>query len=294
LTQEGLLIKAVSGFYTVRCATETIECRARGRFRMDGSTPLVGDHVQIEAQADKTGTVLEILPRRSSFGRPAVANIDNLVMIISATIPITDPYLADRITVRCEKNGCGAVIVINKCDLNPGNDLFEIYQTTGYPLVRTSALTGEGIDELRQVISGKVCCFTGNSGVGKSSILNALDDSFSIQTGDVSRKLGRGRHTTRHVELYDLGGNTYIADTPGFSSFDGDTDEPILKQELAGLFPEFGPYRNRCRFDDCAHMSEPDCAVRQAIADGAIHPSRYESYRKIYAEAALIRDWELK
>jgi ribosome biogenesis GTPase len=294
LTQEGLIIKAVSGFYTVRCGAETIVCRARGRFRLDGAEPLVGDHVRIEMQADKTGLVLEVLPRRCFFGRPAVANMDSIVMVVSAAIPIADPYLADRITVRCEKSGCGVVIVINKLDLDPGDSLFAIYQTTGYPTVRTSTVTGSGIEELRQIISGKVCCFTGNSGVGKSSILNALDSSFSVQTGEVSQRLGRGRHTTRHVELFDLGKGTYIVDTPGFSAFDNETDKPILCGELAGLFPEFAPFLGHCRFDDCAHMSEPDCAVRRAVSSGAIHPSRYESYRKMYAEAELIKDWKLK
>lgn len=294
MIRKGIIIRAVSGFYTVRCGTETIECRARGRFRLDGSIPLVGDDVQITVHPDGTGTVSQILPRRCVFGRPAVANIDCLVMLASGAIPVTDPYLIDRITVRIEKNGCGAVIVVNKCDLDPGDALYSIYCMTGYPTIRTSALTGEGMDALRALISGKICCFTGNSGVGKSSILNALAPSLELQTGEVSRKLGRGRHTTRHVELFDLGDGTLIADTPGFSAFDNDTQAPIRKQELASLFPEFSPHLDLCRFDDCSHRAEPGCAMREAVEAGKIHPSRYISYQKLYEEAALLKEWELK
>ncbi len=294
MKKTGTIIRALSGFYYVRCEEETFACRAKGRFRKDGLTPLVGDRVEIEAQDDGTGVVAAILPRRNAFGRPAIANVDCLVMIVSGAIPVTDPYIADRVTIRCEKNHCGAMLVINKTDLEPGDELYGIYATTPYPVLRVSAATGEGIPELRAALRGKICCFTGNSGVGKSSILNALNVSFSIPTGEVSQKLGRGRHTTRHVELFDLGEETYIADTPGFASFNDEDEEPIRTHELAGLFPEFGDFRRDCRFDDCTHRREPACAVRQAIEAGHIHPSRYRSYLRLYEEASQLKEWELR
>ena len=294
MIKEGTIIRALSGFYYVRCGDETIACRAKGRFRKDGLVPLVGDRVQVEAEKDGTGTVSAVLPRRNAFFRPSIANVDYLVMIVSGAIPITDPFLVDRITVRCEKNGCGAILVINKTDLDPGETLREIYSKTDYPVLRVSAVTGEGIDELRQVLRGKICCFTGNSGVGKSSILNALDVKLSIQTAEVSQKLGRGKHTTRHVELFDLGDDTYIADTPGFAAFNDEDEDPVRVHELAGCFPEFAPYFGKCRFDDCTHRKEPSCSVREAVKDGIIHSSRYESYLRLYDEASQIREWEIR
>ena len=290
---EGVILKAMSGFYYVRSGSDTYSCRARGRFRLDGSTPLVGDRVSFSVNADGSGTVTELLPRNNFFLRPAVANLDALVMIVSAAIPITDPFLIDRLAVRCEKNDCPFMIVINKCDLDPADKLTEIYQKTPYPCLRVSAKTGQGMRELQNAIRGKCCCFTGNSGVGKSSLLNAIDPRFSIETADVSYKLGRGKHTTRHVEFFDLGDNTLIADTPGFASLEETGTDPIRKQELAGLFPEFAPYLDGCRFLDCAHINEPDCSVRQAVDDGVIHQSRYHSYKRLYDEAAQYKDWEL-
>ena len=294
MTTEGTIIRALSGFYYVRCPEGELTCRAKGRFRSEGVTPLVGDRVAAEINADGTGTVSEVLPRKNAFSRPAIANVDLLVMIVSEAIPVTEPYLADRITVRCEKNGCAAALVINKCDLSPGDRLAAVYAGTGYPVWRVSAATGDGIPALREALRGKICCFTGNSGVGKSSVLNALAPSLSIPTGEVSRKLGRGRHTTRHVELFDLGDGTLIADTPGFASFDDEDESPILPEELEGLFPEFREYLGSCRFDDCAHRREPGCAVREAVEGGGIHPSRYASYLRLYDEASRIKKWELK
>lgn len=291
---EGIIIRALSGFYTVRCKDKQIECRARGKFRRHGLSPLVGDRVELSENADGSGNVDRVLPRRNAFGRPAVANVDLLVMIVSGAIPITDPYLVDRVCVRCEKNGADVLIVINKCDLDPADKLFKIYRRSGYTTLRVSAVTGQGIEELRQKIRGKTCCFTGNSGVGKSSILNALDKRLSIETGEVSQKLGRGRHTTRHVELFETEDRTFIADTPGFAAFDNESEEPIRKQELAGLFPDFAPFIGQCRFDDCAHRAEPGCALREAVENGAVCQSRYDSYIRMYEEAALLKEWELK
>ena len=294
MREEGTIIRALSGFYYVSSGGKELVCRAKGRFRSEGITPLVGDRVIVETNADGTGTVAEILPRRNAFQRPAIANVDLIVMVISEAIPVTEPYLADLITVRCEKNGCGAALVINKCDLAAGDRLAAIYAATGYPVWRVSAATGEGIEALREGLAGKICCFTGNSGVGKSSVLNALDPSFAIPTGEVSRKLGRGKHTTRHVELFSLGNGTLIADTPGFAAFGDDAEEPILPEELAGLFPEFQAYIGDCRFDDCTHRKEPGCSVREAAEAGDIHPSRYASYLRMHEEASRLKKWELK
>lgn len=290
---EGTIIRALSGFYYVQAADGVVTCRARGRFRSGGQTPLVGDRVRVEINPDGTGTVAEIRPRKNAFGRPAVANVDYLVMVASEAIPVTDPYLVDRVAVRCGKNGCGLAVVVNKCDLAPGERLAEIYASAGYPVHRVSAATGAGIDALRSWLAGKICCFTGNSGVGKSSVLNALHPALSIPTGEVSRKLGRGRHTTRHVELFDLGNGSLVADTPGFASFGDEAEEPIFPEELAGFFPEFSGLVSACRFDDCTHRSEPGCAVRGAVGD-RVRPSRYASYLRLYEEASAIRRWEVK
>lgn len=294
LTMEGTIIRALSGFYYVRCPDGVVPCRAKGRFRREGISPLVGDRVIVELNADNSGTVAEICPRKNSFARPSIANVDWLVMIVSEAIPVTDPFLADRVTVRCEKNRCGVALVINKCDLSSGDKLAAIYATSGYPIWRVSAATGEGIAELRAGLRGKICCFTGNSGVGKSSVLNALDASLAIPTAEVSRKLGRGKHTTRHVELFDLGDGTLIADTPGFASFGDETEEAIFPEELDALFPEFSAFRGECRFDDCTHRKEPGCRVREAVENGAVHPSRYQSYLRLHEEASKLKKWELK
>ena len=293
MTQEGIIIRAMSGFYDVRVPDGIVRCRARGRFRLDGLTPLVGDRVTLAPEGDGTGTIQSILPRKNAFDRPAAANVDCLVMLLSAALPVTDPFLADRITVLCEKHRCGVILAINKCDLDPAENLRAVYAATGYPVFPVSAVTGQGLDALRQALQGKVCCFTGNSGVGKSSLINALAPGLAIPVGEVSQKLGRGRHTTRHVELYDLGGGTLLCDTPGFASFEDDKT-PLLPEELAGLFPEFVPHAGRCRFDDCTHRSEPDCAVRAAVDEGLIHPSRYSSYLRLYGEAEKRDRWEIE
>lgn len=292
----GTIYKALSGFYYVDMGGEgLIECRARGKFRLDGTHPLVGDHVDVaETEAGK-GVIQEVLPRKNEFVRPPVANLDVLIIMAAEVNPVADPFLIDRVTTVAEANNCGVVICVNKADLDGGADrLFEIYRTTGYPLIRTSAVTGEGIDFLQDAIRGKVCSFVGNSGVGKSSILNALEPELDIQTAEVSKKLGRGRHTTRHVELFRLSNGAMLADTPGFSSFDTERMAVIRKEELQYAFREFAPFLNRCRFHDCAHVKEAGCAVLEAVATGHIHPSRHESYCRLYKSAKEIREWEMK
>lgn len=289
----GRIVKALSGFYYVRDGQELYACRARGKFRLEGISPLVGDVVEYVPEPDGTGTVTQICGRKNSFVRPAVANIDCMVILAAAVNPVSDPFLIDRVTALAEDAGCQVILCINKCDLDPGERLWEIYRKTPYPLIRTSAKTGEGIGELRRAISGRLCAFTGNSGVGKSSLLNALDPKLGIAVGEVSDRLGRGRHTTRHVEIYSLG-DAFIADTPGFASFDMDQTQHIPKENLQYDFPEFAPYLGKCRFDDCTHRREPGCAVLAALGDGALSPSRHASYVRLYEIAAQYKDWENK
>ncbi len=291
---EGIIVKALSGFYYVAAEGRLIECKARGRFRLDGSSPLVGDRVLCSLDAHGKGRVDEVKERKNWFIRPAVANIDTLVFIAANTNPVTDPFLVDRFSVIAAEAGCELVVCINKTDIDPGDALFEVFTKAGFPVVRTSAETGEGTDKLRALLRGKVCAFSGNSGVGKSSILNVLLPEAHIKTGEVSEKLGRGRHTTRHVELYALEGDTYVADTPGFASLDVTMTNVILKEQLQYDFPDFGPYLGSCRFHDCAHLKEPDCAVMKAVAAGEIAESRYRSYVKLYELSAQHKFWEYK
>lgn len=289
----GKIVKALSGFYYVQTDDGLVECKARGRFRKEGVTPLVGDHVEISVENGK-GMLETICTRSNSFVRPAVANLDMLVLLVSEAIPVTEPFLIDRITAIAGDQNVPVVICVNKSDLESGARLAEIYTKAGYEVVSTSAVTGEGIDRLRQLISGKTVAFSGNSGVGKSSILNCLDPALNVETGEVSEKLGRGRHTTRHIELFALDETTFVADTPGFSSFDTEQMEIILKENLQYAFPDFAPYIGRCQFHDCAHLKEPGCCVTEAVRDGEIQPSRYESYVRLYEKAKDIKPWNIK
>ena len=286
-------MRSLSGFYDVKTDKGVVTCRARGILRKEGNSPLTGDLVQITVERGK-GMVEKILPRKNRFIRPAVANIDALVIFAANVNPVTEPYLIDRVAAIAGDQEVSVVLCVNKCDLDPARDLVAIYEKAGFSVISTSAETGEGVEELRDAIRGRLVAFTGNSGVGKSSILNRLAPELALATGEVSEKLGRGRHTTRHVELYDLGEDTFVADTPGFSSFDTDQMDIILKENLQYAFPDFGEYLGDCRFDDCSHRKEPDCAVRRAVEAGQIGKTRYESYLKLYEKASQINLWELK
>jgi len=290
--ETGRIIKSLSGFYDVQTDKKVITCRARGSMRRSGMSPLVGDMVDISVEKGK-GMVERIHPRKNCFVRPAVANLDLLVVFSANVNPVTEPFLIDRVAAIAGDQEVPVCICVNKCDMDPGEGLTAIYRQAGYTVIQTSAETGLGVEELRKVLSGKFCAFTGNSGVGKSSILNALSPELKLPVGEVSEKLGRGRHTTRHVQLYAIG-DALIADTPGFSSFDTDQMEVILKENLQYAFPEFGTYIGTCQFRDCSHRKEPGCAVTAALAAGEIGKSRYESYLKLYEKAALINEWELK
>lgn len=291
---EGVIVKALSGFYYVQTDKRLLECKARGRFRLDGTSPLVGDRVECSLDAHGKGRIDRVFERRNFFIRPAVANVDALVFVAANTNPVTDPFLIDRVSVIAESAGCELIVCINKTDVDPADELYGIFTAAGFTVVRTSVPDGTGIDALRREIAGKICAFTGNSGVGKSSIMNALSPGLNIKTAEVSEKLGRGKHTTRHVELFDIGGGTYAADTPGFASFDIEMMEIIPKEQLQFDFVEFAPYIGECRFNNCAHLKEPGCAVTQAVADGKIMPSRYRSYERLYALSAQHKSWENK
>ncbi|MCL2249020.1 MAG: ribosome small subunit-dependent GTPase A [Oscillospiraceae bacterium] len=289
---EGIIYKALSGFYYVKSTHETVECRARGRLRLEKNSPLVGDTVLFSPTEKGKGSITEILPRKNSFVRPPIANIKKLIIIVSDAIPVTDKFLIDRMIAIAEVSDCEPVICINKIDLAPADELYEIYHSSGFDVVRTSAKSGDGIGELTELIRGVTCAFTGNSGIGKSSILNAIDPNFGILIGEISKKLGRGRHTTRHVELYELSCGALVADTPGFSAFD--CGHIADKDKLHFLFREFEPFIGECKFLDCAHMDEPDCAVTMALDKGIIQKSRYESYRRLYTQALEYKEWEHK
>lgn len=288
----GRIIRSLSGFYEVQTANGVITCRGRGALRRVGESPLTGDMVEISVEGGK-GMVQRVLPRKNRFVRPAVANVDALVIFAANTNPVTEPFLIDRVAAIAGDQEVPVYICVNKCDLDPATDLVRIYTNAGFPVIRASAQTGEGVDQLRQLLDGKLTAFTGNTGVGKSSMLNALCPELSLATGEVSEKLGRGRHTTRHVELFCLGENTYVADTPGFSSFDTEQMDVLLKENLQYTFPDFAPFLGQCQFHDCSHRREPGCRILAAVETGEVEKTRHESYLRLYEKAEQYKPWEI-
>lgn len=287
---KGRIINLVSGFYYVDTGS-VYTCKLRGKVK-NVRFPLVGDIAEISVISGNNAVIEDILPRKNEFIRPAVANVDTIVFVASETIPITDPFLIDRLSVIAAKQDCGFILCINKKDLSDSERLFEIYKNCGFPVICTSAETGEGISNLKEAIAGKVCVLSGNSGVGKSSIINRLTDNESAEIGDVSLKLGRGKHKTRQVRLYSVSDRTFIADTPGFASFDISMVADIKKEELQYEFPDFSDYVGKCRFSDCMHVGEPGCCVAEAVQAGNISQSRYDSYVKLYNVVSQHKDWE--
>lgn len=288
----GIIYKAISGFYYVQIDNETIVCKARGRFRLLNITPLVGDIAEIARTGEDTGVLETILPRKNTFIRPPIANIDQLIVIASAVTPVTDPFLIDRMTAIAALNDCDCIICINKTDLNKADVLYDIYSRTGLTTIRTSAETGEGLQQLLDVMKDKLSAMTGNSGVGKSSIINKLEPDFKLNVGEVSEKLGRGRHTTRHIELFRLKNGAVVADTPGFSSFDTELMKLTDNTVLQNVFVEFQPFIGKCQFNDCAHIKEPNCAVLDAVKQGIIPISRHESYVRLHGQIANMNEWD--
>ncbi|MBE6831646.1 MAG: ribosome small subunit-dependent GTPase A [Ruminococcaceae bacterium] len=290
----GTIIKGIGGFYYVEAADTLYECKARGVFRKNKVTPFVGDRVTVSLEKDGTGTIEEIFPRKNSLVRPPVANIDQLVIVVSICDPSPSTLIIDKTIAAAEDKGIEPVIVISKSDLKDCQWLNDIYQTTGIPLLTISSATGEGVEEVEKLLKGKISAFTGNSGVGKSSLLNRIDSRFHLQTGEISQKLGRGRHTTRQVEFLKLGENTYVADTPGFSSISVERYDLVKKENLQYCFREFEPYLNQCKFVSCSHTCEKGCAVLKAVEEGTISKSRHESYVAMYNEVKDLKEWNMK
>jgi ribosome biogenesis GTPase len=291
---EGLILKGIGGFYYVEARDGVFECRARGLFRKMGMTPLAGDHVKLCTLPDGTGTVEEILPRRNALVRPPVANIDQIVIVASTCEPSPNTLVIDRIIAEAEAAGIEPILAISKVDLQDADALSEIYGKAGIRLFYVSPAGNEGTAGLERILPGKITAFTGNSGVGKSTLLNTMFGEFHQQTGEISQKLGRGRHTTRQVELLKLRRGGYVIDTPGFSSLDSEFFSAVTKENLAECFREFRPYLNRCRFTSCSHTCEQGCAVIRAVQDGEISPSRHKSYIEIYQEMKERKAWQKK
>lgn len=281
-TVDGVIIKGIGGFYYVDTGESVIECRARGIFRKKGFIPLVGDKAEIEINQDgKTGVVSHIHERKSVLIRPAVANVTQMVAVVAQNSPKPNTYVLDKLIASAEFAGLKVAVCFNKSDLGGDEDVVEAYVKAGFETIITSALEKTGVEKLRDFLKDEITVFAGNSGVGKSSLLNELVNSEKFETGTVSEKLERGRHTTRHSELAELPFGGYIIDTPGFSSFDVNT---IPLSELAVMFREFNEYIDCCRFPDCSHTAEPDCGVIGAVQSGRIAASRHESYLQLYRE----------
>ncbi len=274
----GLIVKGIAGFYYVKTENGIYECKARGLFKNEGITPMIGDIVEVDEISDMKGYLTEIHDRKNQFIRPPISNVEQFVIVVSAQKPGVNYLILDKFLTMAECSRTDILLVINKVDVAKDNELkaiLDIYKDI-YPCVVISAATSQGIDVLRPYLRGKVSALAGVSGVGKTTLLNRLQDNFNQETGDISKKTGRGKHTTRHVEIFDLQDGGSIFDTPGFTSFDIlDCDD----QELAYCYPEFEPFLGRCKYDNCRHMNEPECAVRDALNDGKISESRYNSYK---------------
>ena len=291
---DGLIVKAVRGLWYVETCEGTLCCTARGKLRGMKETPLVGDRVTVLPLGGGKGSLEAVLPRKNAFLRPSVANIDALVILCSAVIPVTDPQLIDRMIAIAELKECEPILCFHKCDLGRASKLVSDYRRAGFRVFETSSETGEGLTELQEAIRGLTCAFTGNSGVGKSSLLNALEPKLTLETGDVSEKLGRGKHTTRHVELFRLSCGAAVMDTPGFAAFDGEEVSLELKERLPELFREFRPYLDACRYYDCKHGKDEGCAVRAAMEAGEISKSRYQSYLRMWDELKELKEWDFR
>ena len=293
---QGRIMKATGGFYYVRCASEIIPCRARGLFRKDGISPCVGDIADVSVSGeDGSGTVIKIHARKNALLRPPLANLDYMILIVSVFDPAPNFLIIDKLLAILEHKDIPAIIAVTKPDLADAHTLADIYTQAGYPVYTVNNRTGEGADALSRAIGGKLCALCGNSGVGKSSLLNAIDPSLALAVGDTSRKLGRGRHTTRHVEIFELQTGAMVADTPGFSSVDLLQMSDLRADDLVHCFIDFAEHigeHGNCRFQDCKHITEHGCAIRGAVDAGKISESRYRSYCALHGEIKDVKEWE--
>lgn len=293
VTEKGIITKLIGGFYYVEAAEKVYECKARGAFRIKGSSPCVGDYVEIGVPDDGYCVIEKVLPRKNSIVRPALANIDRFVIVSSIISPSPNTLIIDKMIATAVKKNIEPMLVISKTDLESPDGLYKIYSNSG---INTLCFSSKDFnaDELKsRILTNGITAFTGNSGVGKSTLLNAMFPGIAAETGDISKKLGRGRHTTRTVELYKTDSG-YVADTPGFSTVDLQRYEIIKKDELAGCFTEFEPYLDDCRFTSCSHTKELGCAVLRAVEEGKIEKSRHQSYVTMYNEVKDLKEWELK
>ncbi len=286
---KGTIIKGIGGFYYVKASDNVYECKARGVFRKKRITPTIGDVVEIETSGEK-GSIVDILDRRSYLVRPPVANIDTMLLVVAAAAPEPSLFLIDKMLVNAEINNIHPVLCINKTDLEKRNDIKKLYENAGYEVFCVSAEKNKGTDKLKKYLSGRTTAFAGLSGVGKSSLLSIITED-TLETGDVSEKIQRGRHTTRHVELFELNNGGFVLDTPGFSSLELNG---IKADELWEYFPEMREYNYECRFRGCSHINEPDCVIKNKVESGEIAPTRYESYTQLYKQLKSVKEWEKK
>lgn len=297
----GLLVKAISGFYYVLCDNENViyECKAKGVFRNEAQAPLVGDHVELEVSEERRGTVSKIMERKNEFTRPPLANLDKLFLVCSMLEPSPSTLVIDKLITVCEYKDIEPIIVVTKIDLKEEKEFKEIYEKAGFTVICLSNLEGKTDEaellKVKECLKGSVCAFAGNTGVGKSSLLNNICPALNLETSHISKKLNRGRHTTRQVELFYLDEtNGYVADTPGFGSMEMLKYEVILKDKLELCFREFLPFIDKCKFTGCSHTVEKGCAVLEAVKNGIIPVSRHESYCTLYHDAGQIKTWEIQ
>ncbi len=290
---EGIIIKGIGGFYYVEAVGEIFECKARGVFRKSGIKPLAGDRVTISVNDKAENTIDNIHERKSLLQRPPVANVDKLFIVSSVCEPKPVLLIIDRLTALATVKGIEPIVVFTKNDLESADEYIEIYRKAGIKAYSVSCLSGDGVDDIKAELKNHISAFCGNSGVGKSSLLNVIDPELALKTGEISDKLGRGRHTTRHSELFKVEGG-YVADTPGFSSFEAEETELILKDDLPYAFSEFEEYIGQCKFSTCLHTVDKGCRIIQAVEDGDIPKSRHESYCSMMEQAKNIKEWELK
>lgn len=292
MIKEGLILKGIGGFYYVETADGVFECKAKGKFRKAGIAPLAGDRVTVTLRTDKENTIDEIKERKNKLRRPPVANIDKLFIVVSTAKPYPNSLVIDKMTVLAEKHEIEPVIVITKTDLEDYTELYETYKKAGYKVYLHSKETSENIEEIASELRGCICAFTGNSGVGKSTLINSLAPSLSLETGEISDKLGRGRHTTRQAEIFHIADGLVI-DTAGFSSVDFSDDSVIFSNDLENYFPEIRKHIGECRFTGCAHLGDKGCKITELVENGEMSISRYESYKAMYEEQKSLKKWNV-